>query len=678
MTSRTARLAATNGDDFIVGGPGNDTIDGGNGADQLYGDDGDDIISGSNGRDIIDGGPGNDIISGGNGPDEVFGGSGNDVIVDSRGPDTVDGGDGTDSCGGTSCELPDASACASSSDCAVGERCTGSVCIICQSDSECDDHSTCTGVESCVPVAGCQVGTNLPDGHDIGVDCRLGVGACQSFGPTRCDGAGGNRCDAIPLPPSPDIDCDGLDDDCDGTADESFESRITTCGLGACVGSGATSCMGVLTDTCLPGPPSIEVCDGADNDCNGFVDDGLLDTDGDSLCDGPTVDGCPFHSDVTVLPGDIVIGRVLCDSPDSASPMALGVPSLPVRTPLGNTQTDCTGTYTIVVPSGSTLNPGTFPVQFSYNGTVPGPDGSGTIMRVVDDLGHPWGTDLFHFGFGINSTATVSTDPVTGRRTLNVDPITIATSECELYRIGVAVVDSYQQAMRRTTQRGNLTYMRRAGVFGTGPYTPFDYVDLPSDILAIRPDRAARTRTMFHESGHVFRHIADGDHIHWDNDNVRFIYARCHWPFGIIDEGFAFNEGWAQYWAQARLLGRARLVGPDAVTGTCGGTVGSSGVLLTPEHVDWVENMIADRILDIADDGCAGATPDQADAALVRMLEANPGTIHSLFEFETRLCESGLCCDVVRSTAPDRCPPAYDDHGLTCGGPGGHVLQHTP
>ena len=86
--------------------------------------------------------------------------------------------------------------------------------------------------------------------------------------------------------------CDGVDNDCDGIIDNNLGDvgMPTECGeLGACGGTGVTMCEnGVIVDSCVPGAPTPEMCNGIDDDCDGLVDDGVGVDDGDAC----TVDTC--------------------------------------------------------------------------------------------------------------------------------------------------------------------------------------------------------------------------------------------------------------------------------------------------------------------------------------------------------------------------------------------------
>lgn len=73
-----------------------------------------------------------------------------------------------------------------------------------------------------------------------------------------------------------DTTCNGVDDDCDGTADDDYSVEATSCGIGACAASGATSCVvGVVVDSCTPGTPAVSdaSCNAVDDDCDGAIDE---------------------------------------------------------------------------------------------------------------------------------------------------------------------------------------------------------------------------------------------------------------------------------------------------------------------------------------------------------------------------------------------------------------------
>jgi hypothetical protein len=108
-----------------------------------------------------------------------------------------------------------------------------------------------------------------------------GTGLCAGAGMRSC--VAGNVVDSCQagLPGSTtDTVCNGSDDDCDGAIDEEFTPAATSCGVGVCAATGLTSCVaGALTDSCEPGDPistSDTTCNAADDDCNGLVDDGYV------------------------------------------------------------------------------------------------------------------------------------------------------------------------------------------------------------------------------------------------------------------------------------------------------------------------------------------------------------------------------------------------------------------
>ena len=121
------------------------------------------------------------------------------------------------------------------------------------------------------------------------LDCCFPACVGKECGPDGCNGVcgvcgNGKECDAsgtcVCAASGPDDDCDGVDDDCDGATDEAHQPLATTCGVGGCVATGATSCVdGNLVNDCVPGPALDETCNGVDDDCDGAPDEG-----GDALC----------------------------------------------------------------------------------------------------------------------------------------------------------------------------------------------------------------------------------------------------------------------------------------------------------------------------------------------------------------------------------------------------------
>ena len=130
-------------------------------------------------------------------------------------------------------------------------------------DDNCDDAVD----EGCA----CEPGTSRPCGEERGV-CEPGTQACnEGVWSADCDGARG--------PDSSEL-CNGLDDDCNGSADDAFPELGTNCasGSGECARAGHYVCdadphASPVCDA-TPGSAVTELCaNGLDDDCDGDTDE---------------------------------------------------------------------------------------------------------------------------------------------------------------------------------------------------------------------------------------------------------------------------------------------------------------------------------------------------------------------------------------------------------------------
>ncbi len=176
------------------------------------------------------------------------------------------------------------------------------------------------------------------------------------------------------------------------------------------------------------------------------------------------------------------------------------------------------------------------------------------------------------------------------------------TPKCAVFQGAHNAYQNYKQVIGSPPPDTSYTILSDFPCCGV-PFTTTDTTRWPSNYETGGGSLDGGYSVNFHEFAHSVRHSYDGGTAHFLFDVARFGYLKTHSLCQVTNEGFAFNEGWAEYWA------------------------GTLGPCVDPTNFSQEGNVAA---------ALAGLEKCANRPTMVRVLRENPGAIHSYNEFKAK------------------------------------------
>lgn len=241
----------------------------------------------------------------------------------------------------------------------------------------------------------------------------------------------------------------------------------------------------------------------------------------------------------------------------------------------------------------------------SYNFSVRADDNFDLYAQVVlnDDQGVNLGEWYALSDWSAETETTGSRSGVINLGTYEIDKDSgSGTPKCAVWQGAHNAYQNYKQVIGSAPPDANYSISADFPCCGT-PFTTTDTTRWPSNYETGAGTLDGGYSVNFHEFAHSARHSFDGGTAHFLYDAARFGYPKTHTLCQVSNEGFAFNEGWAEYWA--------------GTLGPCGDGTNFSQ-----------EGNVATALAGL--EKCANRQ------TMIRVLRENPGSIHSFAEFKAK------------------------------------------
>ena len=206
----------------------------------------------------------------------------------------------------------------------------------------------------------------------------------------------------------------------------------------------------------------------------------------------------------------------------------------------------------------------------------------------------------------VNAVKIKRTDSTSARkyaRNINFGNINFNNIHCKSYIKFYNALKDFRNRAGINLPTKTLHIQTGAVLHGGAAYALINTIKIPNSYSLWQiTDQLAK-----HEVAHIARHSMDGNFAHFSYDAARFWYLRNHHCGTKSNDGYAFNEGWAEFWANE-----------------CHGTYVSK---LTDYHY---EGNVAEALRRLK------SACKSSDSQFIALLKSNKKKIHSFSSFNEK------------------------------------------